>query len=116
MTEKRAERGEDGERRGRRAADGERRGRRVARAESGGADGEPRSGEDGERRGRRVTLTGSGMDGERRSMRDALAVGCADGGGGGVTPRHPTHRTACEQHCCHVSPAAHTGVSDRPLL
>ena len=55
----------------------------MARTESGGADGEPRSGEDGERRGRRVTLTGSGMDGERRSMRDALAVGCADGGGGG---------------------------------
>ena len=79
----RTESDEDGERRTESGEDGERRERRVARTESGGADGEPRSGEDGERRGRRVTLTGSGMDGERRSMRDALAVGCADGGGGG---------------------------------
>ena len=91
--ERQTESGEDGERRGPRAADGERRGRRVARAESGGADGEPRSGEDGERRGRRVTLTG-----ERHGRRKAQHERCAGGGmrgrrgggeGGHTSPSDP---------------------------
>jgi len=88
MTERRAERGEDGERRTESGEDGERRERRVARTESGGADGEPRSGEDGERRGRRVTLTG-----ERHGRRKAQHERCAGGGmrgrrGGGGRGTH----------------------------